>query len=194
MSAAEMSDTLDNDERSMLKAMTAPWWIFLVTGIIWILVSWVVLRFDSRSITTVGLIVGLVFLMAGLNEFMIAFLAEGWKWLHVTMGVIFFAGAVWGFVEPKETFFALASVIGLVLFLKGTFGIIDAVANKDVNELWWLGLTIGILEILLAIWASQRYYPARAGLILLWVGFAAMFRGITEIVTAFQLRSLHNSL
>jgi uncharacterized membrane protein HdeD (DUF308 family) len=47
----------------------------------------------------------------------------------------------------------------------------------------------GILLILLGFWASQQMFPARAALLLLWVGFFALFRGISEIVIAFELRS-----
>jgi uncharacterized membrane protein HdeD (DUF308 family) len=54
--------------------------------------------------------------------------------------------------------------------------------------MWWLGLTAGILEILLGFWASQQFFPARAALILIWVGFMALFRGLSEIILAFQLR------
>jgi len=36
---------------------------------------------------------------------------------------------------------------------------------------------------------SRTSFPARAGLLLLWAGFFALFRGIFEIVIAFELRS-----
>ena len=49
-------------------------------------------------------------------------------------------------------------------------------------------MAVGILEILLGFWASQQYYAPRATLILVWVGFMALFRGIGEIVFAFELR------
>ncbi len=61
--------------------------------------------------------------------------------------------------------------------------LLSAVASK--GPLWGLGLSVGILEILLGFWASQQYYAARAALILIWVGFMALFRGIGEIVLAF---------
>ena len=32
-----------------------PWWLFLVTGIAWLLISLIVLRFDVTSIAAVGL-------------------------------------------------------------------------------------------------------------------------------------------
>jgi uncharacterized membrane protein HdeD (DUF308 family) len=51
----------------------------------------------------------------------------------------------------------------------------------------------GILELVLGFWASQQLFPARGLLLLLWVGFFALFRGISEIVTAFELRSRQHS-
>jgi uncharacterized membrane protein HdeD (DUF308 family) len=68
------------------------------------------------------------------------------------------------------------------------------VLSREANPLWWLGLTVGILEILLAMWVSQQYYGARIALILIWVGFMAIFRGITEIVMAFELHHAKKSL
>jgi uncharacterized membrane protein HdeD (DUF308 family) len=47
----------------------------------------------------------------------------------------------------------------------------------------------GILEILLGFWASQQYRSVQGALLLIWVGFFALFRGISEIVIAFEVRS-----
>jgi len=84
---------------------------------------------------------------------------------------------------------SLASVLGLLLIFKGTLDIISAVMTKEINPSWWLGLVAGILELVLGFWASQQRFPARGALLLLWVGFFALFRGISEIVVAFELRS-----
>lgn len=185
---------MQREERMAAEMMTGVWWVFLVTGIIWFIASLIILRFDESSITTVGVILGVVFAVAAANEFLIAGLVEGWKWVHVLLGVLFVLGALWGFFQPEEAFWALASVLGFLLLFKGTFDVVGSVMVKDVNPLWWLGLVVGILELLLAFWVSQQYFPARAALILLWVGFMAMFRGITEIVLAFQLRSAGKEL
>jgi uncharacterized membrane protein HdeD (DUF308 family) len=68
------------------------------------------------------------------------------------------------------------------------------VLSREMNPLWWLGLTVGLLEILLAMWVSQQYYDVRIALILIWVGFMAIFRGIAEIVMAFELHQAKKSL
>jgi uncharacterized membrane protein HdeD (DUF308 family) len=63
-----------------------------------------------------------------------------------------------------------------------------ALANRDL-DLWWLTLLAGILEIAIGLWAIG--YPGRsAALLILWVGIGALVRGITEIILAFQVKSL----
>jgi uncharacterized membrane protein HdeD (DUF308 family) len=184
-----------DDDRMFLEDTARHWWVFLLGGIAWLLIAWVVLRADATSIVAVGVLLGVVFLFAGINEFGLAGLsAGGWKVWHVVMGVIFLIGAFWGFFRPVNTFFALASVLGLILILYGTFEIIQALMTREANPLWWLGLIAGILLILLAFWVSEsdRAFAVTAArrtyLILFWVGFMALFKGITQIVVAFGLR------
>ncbi len=168
-----------------------PWWVFLITGIAWMIIAVIVLRFQTdplTSVATVGFLIGALFVFATINEFVTASMVDEWRWLHWLMGLLFLLGALYGFVRPYDTFFALASVLVFLLVFMGTLEIIRATMSRDVNPLWGLGLVTGILLLLLGIWASQRYYPARAQLILVWVGFMALFRGIGQIVLAFGVR------
>ena len=169
--------------------MVGPWWLFLVTGIAWLIIAVMVLRFTPASVNTVGILMGVLFLLAGFNEFMVAAVGHHWRWAHVLLGIFFVIGAIWAFARPFNAFWALASVLGLLLIFKGTLDIIGAVMTKDVNSSWWLGLVAGILELILGFWASQQAFPARGALLLLWVGFFALFRGISEIVISFEVRS-----
>ena len=106
------------------------------------------------------------------------------------MGVLFIIGGIWSFVHPIGAFYELASVLGFLIVLKGTLDIGVAVATKDQNDIWGLGLLIGLLELALGFWASQQFFAPRAILIITWVGFAALFRGVGEIVMAFHLRGI----
>jgi uncharacterized membrane protein HdeD (DUF308 family) len=163
--------------------------MFLLTGIAWLLVSVLILRITTASVATVGVLMGVLFLVAMLNEWFIAAVSPSWRWAHIVLGVLFAVGAIWAFARPYNAFWALASVLGLLLILRGTFDIISAVVTKDINSAWWLGMLVGILEILLGFWASQQRLPVQGALLLVWVGFFALFRGISEIVVAFELRS-----
>lgn len=174
-----------------VREISKAWWIFLVTGILWFIIALVVLRFDESSITTIGVLMGVVFLIGGLNELlMLGADSSGWKVLHGILGVMFLLAALWAFVQPEEAFWALASVLGFLLLMLGTFEIIIAVSTKDVNPLWWLGLMAGILFLILAFWTSQQLVTAKAELLIFYVGIMAMFRGINQIVFAFGVKSL----
>ena len=56
-----MDTTIDEDLEEAAEAMTGLWWVVLLAGIAWFLLSLLVLRFDTTSITTVGILLGVVF-------------------------------------------------------------------------------------------------------------------------------------
>lgn len=172
------------------RAIAAYWWAFLLSGIVWFIIALVVLRMDISSVATIGLLLGAFFLLGGVEELAISSASRSWQRLgRAALGVFFIGAAIWSFVLPFNAFWSLASALGLILVLMGTLNVVESAASHEINHLWWLGLVTGILEVGLGFWASQQYFPARALLILLWVGFFAMFRGISQIVFAFQLRS-----
>jgi uncharacterized membrane protein HdeD (DUF308 family) len=181
------------EERMIVREGARYWWVFLLTGVAWLLIAWLVLRMDITSIAAVGVLLGVVFLAASVNEVGLgSLMSGGWKILHYVMALIFFIGGLWSLVRPVDSFFALASVLGLILIFYGTFEIARAFSSRDVNPYWWIGLVTGILLLLLAFWisGSDRVYALaqRTYLILFWVGFFALFKGITQIVNAFGIR------
>jgi uncharacterized membrane protein HdeD (DUF308 family) len=188
MSAMDEAKAIRSRARAGLWRLAGPWWMFLLTGIGWLILSWVALRFTPASVPTVGALLGVLFLVAMVNEFVIASVRSGWRWLHIVMGIIFAFGAGWSFAQPYGAFWTLASILGLLLIFRGTLDIITSASTREVNSAWWLGMLAGILEVLLGFWASQQYLPVRGALLLIWVGFFALFRGISEIVIAFELR------
>jgi hypothetical protein len=40
--------------QSMFGEITGLWWLFLITGIAWVIIALVVLRFDTTSLAAVG--------------------------------------------------------------------------------------------------------------------------------------------
>jgi uncharacterized membrane protein HdeD (DUF308 family) len=185
--------------RVLVREGSRYWWVLLLIGIAWLVVAWVVLRANVTSLATVGVLLGILFIAAGVNEvFFAGAVTGGWKFLHYTMGVIFLLGGLWAFIRPVNTFFALASVLGLILIFYGAFEIVRAVASREENRYWWVGLVTGILLLLLAFWvsSSDREFnlASRAYLIQFWVGFMALIRGFSQIMLAFSIRRVGRDL
>src|SRR4029450_9609471 len=82
-------------ERLTVREGARYWWAFLVSGIVWLLIAWLVLRLNTTSIATVGVLLGVVFLLSGINEVGLASVVPGgWKVWHWILAVIFFLGGV----------------------------------------------------------------------------------------------------
>ena len=191
--ARAIGGAMVTEGRMIVRQATRYWWVFLASGISWLVIAWLVLRLNETSITTVGVLLGVVFIAAGANEAVLAgLMSGGWRLLYYVISVIFFLGGLWSFIRPVNSFFALASVLGIILIFYGTYEIARAVAMHGVSPYWWVGLIGGVLLILLAFWVSgsDRVYALaqRTYLILFWVGFMALFRGLSLIMLAFGVR------
>src|SRR3954454_15586270 len=187
------------EDRMLLAERSKYWWVELLAGIGWLVIAWLGLRANVTSLATVGLLLGGLFLVGGLNEVFVAtMVGGGWKVLHYVIGVVFLLGGLWALFRPVNTFFALVSVLGLVLLLEGAFEIVRGVSSRGENPYWWLGLVAGVLLILLALWVSgsDRLFnlQSRAFLVLFWVGVMALIRGVTAIVLAFVIRRADRAL
>jgi uncharacterized membrane protein HdeD (DUF308 family) len=127
--------------RTLSRKLLAPWWLFLLTGIGWMLVALIVLRFDYKSVNAIAILFGIVAIAAGVLEIGVTILAERWwKLLYGLLAVVFIAAGVVSFIHPGDTFLALAAVMSFVLIFAGTFDIIIAISARKEIEVWWLQL------------------------------------------------------
>jgi uncharacterized membrane protein HdeD (DUF308 family) len=168
-------------------ALARWWWMLFATGVLWILLGIFVLQGHYDSAVAIGYLIAIWLIFGGVAEFVQAGFLEGWKWVHIVLGVLFVVGGVAALTSPFQTFTVLASLIGFFLILKGTFDFAMALAVRHEVDLWWMTLVAGLVEIMLGVWAIG--YPGRsAALLIIWVGFGAIVRGIAEIVSAFRVR------
>jgi uncharacterized membrane protein HdeD (DUF308 family) len=178
--------------RRALSRALPPWWSFLITGIAWMVVSLIVLRFDYTSVSSIALLFGFVALAAGVAEIGMMLLADGWwKVLNLVLAITFFVAGIVAFIHPGDTFAALAAVFSFLLIFAGAFDIIYAFLARRVNDAWWLQLIGGIIELALGFWAAG-YYGRSALLLVAWVAAFALIRGVRDIVIAFQVREIQH--
>jgi uncharacterized membrane protein HdeD (DUF308 family) len=168
------------------------WWILLVTGAAWLLFAIIIFRFDWTSVSAISILFGCALLAAGGSEFLlIPGASGGWKLAHGLLGVLFIIIGVIAFIHPGDTFSALAAVLSFYFIIKGTFDLIAALARRG-EDLWWMQLLLGLAQILLGFWAAGDF-GRKTVLLLVWVGAAALIRGISQIITAFTIRSFRTA-
>jgi uncharacterized membrane protein HdeD (DUF308 family) len=174
--------------------MLPPWWWLLITGLAWMLVALILLRFDYTSVSAISILFGIVAIMAGVMEFGVMFMAEGWwRVLNGLLAVVFIVTGIVAFIHPGNTFAALAAVFSFFLIFAGTFDIIIAISTRHEIEVWWLQLISGIVELLIGFWAAG-YYGRSAVLLVAWVAAIAIIRGVRDIVLAFRVREVQHTL
>jgi uncharacterized membrane protein HdeD (DUF308 family) len=167
------------------------WWLWLVTGAAWLVAALVILQFDQASVTTVGIIIGCMFIVAGVQQFVLASVVDHLRWLWIAFGVLFVIAGILCFIEPKQTFAGVADMLGFLFLIVGVWWTIAAILNAG-RPLWWLGLISGIAMCVLAFWTSGQFFIHRAYTLLVFAGIWALMQGVTDIVRAFQARSLRD--
>lgn len=166
------------------------WWLWLVAGILWILISIAILQMDGASATTVGIIIGVMLMVAGIQYIFVGTVAEGWKWLWYGFGAILLIAGLVSLFNPTRTTVAIANILGFIFALIGILWIIEAFTSRDLNDLWWLSLIAGIVMVLLGFWLGGQFLITKVYTLLVFVGIWALMKGIIDIVTAFQVKKL----
>jgi len=165
-----------------------------VAGIAWIVVALVILQFDAASLTTIGILVGLMFGTLGIENLTLATLDAPMRWLHALFGVLFLGAAIACFASPTDTFAGLADMLGFLFLIVGVWWMVRAFLERAINPLWWVGLISGILMTALAFWTAGQFFIEKAYVLLIFAGIWALAQGITAIVRAFGVRAARDVL
>ena len=180
--------------RETVSNITGYWWVSLAAGITWLVISLVILQFDKASITTVGVLVGLMFLLAAVQNSALTTLPVEHRWVPGLFSVLFLISAVICFINPVDTFAGLADMLGFLFLIVGVWWMVQAFLERPVNPLWWLNLISGVLMTGIAFWAAGQLFATKAYTLLIFAGIWALIQGTVDIVRAFEVRRVHHEL
>lgn len=182
----------EGTEEQQLAETLPPWWLLLITGLAWMLVGLILLRFNYTSVHAISLLFGFVAIAAGVMEIFMIFMVRGWwKLLNGVLALAFLVAGVVAFAHPGNTFTALAAIFSFFLIFAGAFDIIQSIAGRHDMEVWWLQLVGGIIEVALGFWAAG-YYGRSAVLLIAWAAVFALIRGVRDFVFAFRVREVQH--
>ena len=179
------------DLREVGIGLSKLWWLWLVFGFLWIVIALVILQFDQASVTTVGVLIGAMFLISGGQQLGLAAMVGGVaRWVLVFFGALLVIAGIISLISPENTFAGIADILGFLFLIVGIFWIIQAFGERGMNELWWFGLISGVAMIVLAFWTGGQFFIDKAYVLLVFAGIWALFHGINDIFRAFQIRAL----
>jgi uncharacterized membrane protein HdeD (DUF308 family) len=178
--------------RDAVRSLTRSWWLFLILGVLWILFGMFVLSYNVGSLLALAVFAGVTFVMTGITQVLAAGRVDSWRWLWVVGGVLSIIAGILAFIWPGITLLILSVILAWFLVFKGIMDVVGGLASIG-RPWWWLTLILGIVELLLGIWAAG--YPGRSLFVFVnLVGIYAVAYGFTELFAAFELRGLDRRL
>ncbi len=177
-------DVLDN-----VVSSTRYWWLMLITGVAWIVIAVVILRFDYNTVAAIATLFGVFSFFAAANEVMVgAVSTTGWRILHWLLAVLFVVVGVFAFIRPDNTFVGLAAVMSFYFIFRGSFDIAMAFVGSRTPG-WWVLLLVGLAELAIGFWAAGSWKVSVVVLVS-WVAAGALILGIGQIASAFLVRKV----
>ncbi|HEY7630289.1 MAG TPA: DUF308 domain-containing protein [Thermoleophilaceae bacterium] len=167
---------------------TGLWWVPLIAGLLTIIVGIVVLRVEW-TVSGLAIFLGVVFIIRGLVDAFKVPLDGSPRGLAIVVGVLEACVGVALIAWPGPGLTVVAAFFGCWLVLVGGIEIVGALVNREHSG-WWLVLLLGIVMVILGIWALDK--PAQTlHLIIALAGIWAIVAGTVELVFAFELRKMH---
>jgi len=185
-SAAETTQSLSGEPGGRAAQVNERWRIPLLAGLVSAALGLAVLA-AGWSAGSLGVVTGLLFIVRGaalaLNP---AYAAKG-SGEHVLAGV---TGALAGlvlFAWPGPTGHVLVLFAAVWLVVSGGFQVVASAARRRQLPCWRLTLALGVIELLLGLWAMRTpsATSVSTGAVL---GIWAVMTGILLSVLAFEIR------
>jgi uncharacterized membrane protein HdeD (DUF308 family) len=165
-----------------------PFWQVIVLGIATTLFGIAVLAWPKATLRTIGAMVGIWLLVAGVARILGAFRSNrtiGRQVLSGTIGILFLVGGVACLRNIAKGVLLLAFIIALAWFLSGVTEFVIALQATGPARTWLVVLAVVSIAFgfVFMLWPNLSL-----GTIVIMTGISALVIGIGEIAFAFQMR------
>jgi len=179
----------------MIEAISSKWWLFLLRGLA--AIAFAIIAFAQPGSALIGLVLVLgayVFIAGVLAMTAAAVGVAGDRWWALLLeGIIGVVAAVLIWFWPLTSTLAFVYFVAAWLLVTGILQIAAGIRLRDVISNEWLFILSGILSIAFGVWVFRS--PGQGVVLTAYLfGWYFLFFGIMQLVFAFRLRSLHNTV
>lgn len=179
----------------LLRMVGRSWWVLVLYGVIGVLFGIAAFLWPAKTAVAIAWAFGVMAIAEGVLSLLALFdryvsVSKGWLVLYALASLVFGVLAV---SNPVATAGVLLLFLAAWLLVAGIYRIVLAIRiRKAITGEWMIALS-GVLAIVLAVLFVMR--PA-AGLVTvaLWIGVAALFYGVLQIVAGLRMRKLAEAL
>lgn len=186
-SAAESAQSLLRDLGERVRQVTDRWWTTLLAGLVLAALGLMVFA-AGWSVASLRVLTGLLFIAGGATLGLNPGYATRTSGEHLLAGI---AGALAGLLLlawPGPTGLTLVLFAGVWLTAAGGFQVIVSAARRRKLPYWRFTLGLGVIEVLLGLWAMRRPSVPLAS-VSTAIGVWAVVAGVIYSVLAFEIRT-----
>ncbi len=109
-------------------------------------------------------------------------------YLPLLVGIVLIAVGIWTFMNPEDSYVALAFVFSLSFVIMGLFESIFSITNREIIDNWGWHLVLGLITLAVGILMIIKPEISQVTLPF-YIGFVVLFRSIWAIGVAIDMRS-----
>lgn len=190
MTDTELQTTVVHPEESPIRQVGEQvgemWWVALVAGVLSIGFGLAILATDW-TVKALVVVAGIVLVVRGVTLAFNPSYAKDGAAEQVVAGVVTIIAGVVLIAWPEPTLLVLAVIFGGLLALSGAFHVVSCIARRHHMTHWGIGVSIGVVELLLGIWVMRRP-EVTLTLVITVLGLWTIITGVIYCVLAFEVR------
>ncbi|WP_288844663.1 DUF308 domain-containing protein [uncultured Alistipes sp.] len=174
------------------------WWLMLLIGIALFVLGILVFVYPAQSYVSLAVLFGWVILAAGILEVVLSASSDhfvtgrGWMLAGGVIQIILGLILVFNVALSAVT---LPIVLGFWLLFRGfsTIGLGGDMRAMGISGAGWT-IVGGVLLLLCALWMLFQPLVFGTAFVVVWLGVALLFAGVSAMALSFQLRTAHRCL
>lgn len=174
------------------------WWLMLLIGIALFVLGILVFIYPAQSYVSMAVLFGWVILAAGILEVVLSASSDhfvtgrGWMLAEGVIQIILGLILVFNVALSAVT---LPIVLGFWLLFRGfsTIGLGGDMRAMGISGAGWT-IVGGVLLLLCALWMLFQPLVFGTAFVVVWLGVALLFAGVSAMALSFQLRTAHRCL